>query len=65
MASKVDREITCEKLIMIVVSLILEIKKRKLLFKSSFLKNIKTANHKVKFKDAMAIQIYFVQVMPF
>ena len=56
MASKVDREITCEKLIMIVVSLILEIKKRKLLFKSSFLKNIKTANRKVKFKDAMTIK---------
>ena len=56
MASKVDREITCEELIMIVVSLILEIKKRKLLFKSSFLKNIKTANHKVKFKDTMTIK---------
>ena len=51
----VDRETTCEKLIMIVVSLILEIKKRKLLFKSSFFKNIITANHKVNSKGTASV----------
>ena len=51
----IDREKTLENLIMVVVSLILEIKKSKLYFRRSILKNIKTTNHKVNVKDTVAI----------
>ena len=41
LALMVDRETTCEKLIMIVVSLILEIKKENCFLRVAFLKTLK------------------------